>query len=60
MSSLLEELKRASNTIDMALREAKETKQYVLAEEVDVKMNEIIENLWNAKKRFRKLMTEAE
>ncbi len=60
MSSLLQELKRASNTIDKALTEAKQTKQYVLAEEADMKMNEIIENLWNTKKRFRKLMTEAE
>ena len=60
MKRLLVELKNASHNIDLAMKEAKETKQHVMLEEVGTAMNEIIENLWTAKKQFRKMMIEAE
>ncbi len=60
MKRLLTKLKNASYNIDLAMKEAKETKQHVLMEEVDTAMNGIIENLWTAKKQFRKMMMIAE
>ncbi len=60
MKRLLVELKNASHNIDLAMKEAKETKQHVMLEEVGAAMNEIIENLWTAKRQFRKMMIEAE
>ena len=60
MKRLLVDLQNASYNIDLAITEAKATKQHVLLEEVDTAMNEIIENLWTAKKQFRKMIIEAE
>ena len=60
MKRLLTELKNATHNIDLAMKEAKETKQHVMLEEVGAAMNEIIENLWTAKRQFRKMMIEAE
>ena len=60
MKRLLTKLKNASYNIDLAMKEAKETKQHVMLEEVGTAMNGIIENLWTAKKQVRKMMMIAE
>ncbi len=60
MKRLLTELKNASRNIDLAITGAKAMKQHVLLEEVETAMNGIIENLWTAKKQFRKVIIEVE